>query len=202
MALNFADREYHTKIIDRMDNFLRMVESRINRKIKQEGLTARATITTVADQEYYGLPADFSSLIDIEIKESVIATVRQTLIYRTPAKLNDYANVAETNDAVYYTLINNQLQIIQPQDGRTIEIVYHMKVPELTSVDDENDVSINDPDCYIAGLLVEINSFVKDANAASIWDTRFKEILGEMDFNDFKRKYNGAQLEIVSEDSI
>ena len=202
MALSFADREYHAKIVSRIDNLLRLVESRINRRLKREGLTDQVDIAIIGGTEYYNLPSNFNGISNINIRATAGATTRQTLVYRTVEKLSDYANIAETNDVVYYTIVNNKLQIIPTPDGKVIDLIYYIKIPELTSVATENDISTNDPDCYIFGLLVEINSFVKDKDAAAIWDSRFNAVLDEMNMNDFKHKYLGAQLTIVPDDSF
>lgn len=201
MVLSYADRELHTAITDRFDNMLRIVESRINRRLKQEGLSTIYNITTDGSQ-YYSLPSDFNGLLDIQLRATVDATDRQNLKFRTPEKLNEYANIADSSNQVFYTIINNKIRVWPVQTGTIMELTYHIKVPDLTSVAATNNVTIEAPDCYIFGALVEVNYFVKDYEAAKAADARFDSILDELMLNNFKRIYDAAKLEITSEDSV
>lgn len=198
-ALGYADRTEMPSAVAMIDTFLKIVEARINRFLKTEGLTERAIITTVADKEYYAFPEDFNGLVDIELRASDSARVRHTLVRMTNSDMNEYSGIALTNSNVYYNIVANQLQIMAPQDGLVIEVVYNKRVVPLTSIATENTISIYDPDCYIFGLLVEINSFVKDASAASLWDSRFKESLEAIKSNDDMIKWSGPTLQIKTE---
>ena len=198
-ALSYSDRSESISVSGMIDTFLKVVEARINRFLKTEGLTERATITTVADQEYYAFPADFNGLVDIEIRADDAARVRHTLIRMSKQHMNDYSGIALSNSNIYYDIVANQIQIMSPQDGLTLEVVYNKRVVPLTSIDIENVISIYDPDCYIFGLLVEISSYVKDIQATSLWDSRFKESLESIKTNDDMIKWSGPTLQIKTE---
>lgn len=192
-ALNYADRE-DSEVSLRLDTFLRVVESRVNRILQTRNQCKRAYITTDIDKDFYGLPADFAGLRYIQIKDSHNDSLGLTLEFVTP----EYMNMAalEGNDLKRYTIINNQLHIYPRLDNLSLEIIYYQRLPALTNIANSNWLSTNYPDAYIFGLLTEISSFVKDIEAASLWDARFKEIMQEMEHEDSIDRWSGPPLSV------
>lgn len=195
LALGYSDRQ-DDDVIDRIDDFLRIVEARINRAIDVQKMSIRTEITTQADKKYYGLPSDFNGLRDIEIYSTDTPNSRDTLSYASPEQMNDYStnttNLA--NAKIFYTIIANQLHIYPPQEDKQMEIVYFRKIPPLGATNNENWLSIDFPDLYVNGLLVEINSFVKDAEAAMLWDQRFNVSVNETNLDDKDARWSGPAL--------
>ena len=194
LALAYADRE-DPEVDENMDNFLRIVEARVNRKLQVQRMAIRTQITTQQGQEYYSLPADFGGLRDIEVRPvGAESGGRQTLKYMSPEQMNSYSGSSGTN--IYYTIIANQLQIMNPQDNKTLEIVYYKYLTPLAISNPENWASIYTPDLYVFGLLVEISSFAKDAVAKDLWNQRFIATLDEITTDDEDTRWSGTALEI------
>ena len=190
VAYDYADRLDNVEATNRYDSFLRMVESRINKRLRIFTMSNRAIIATIKDKEYYGLPADFLSLRDIEIRPNGESIPRQTAIYLNPEQMN---NVASNTTCFYYTIIAQQIQIRPAKEDMIMEVVYHRKVGEL-SQSLNNWVAEDYPDCYVFGLLVEINAFVRDANAAALWGERFSTSLEELTVADNSDRWSGIPL--------
>ena len=195
LALKYADRQ-DNEVIERMDLFLRIVESRINRALQVQKQAIRTILHTKTDQEYYGLPADFAGLRDVEIRPLTEPNKRTTLAYFAPEKMNELAGIDDSE--VRYTIVADQIHIVPPQTQKVLEIVYYRNVPPLTADKDhlENWVSVYNPDLYLFGLMVEINAFTKDANTTQLWDMRFREVLKEIDKDDSKTRWSGTPLQI------
>ena len=196
LALSYADRESDAEIPLKMDSFLRITESRSNRAFRIGDQSARATIdlsTGDVDQEYFGLPADFGGLRDIEYKSG---TSRATFHYLSPEQMNERYTANQTGSKLYYTIIAKQIHIwpVSSQSG-TIEIVYYQRVPALTAIASTNWLSDDNPDAYLFGLMVEISAFVKDKEATVLWDTRFKESLSEIENDDLQERWSGTALQ-------
>lgn len=199
LALSYADRS-DIEVTSRIDDFLRVVESRVNRKLKTQRMTARTVTPAIAEQEYYALPADFAGMRDIEIRENLSATKRTTLGYLVPEQLNNIANAEYSGSNIFYTIVANQLQIFPRQDSGIIEMVYYKRLPQLDDYDNKtNWLSDYNPDVYVFGLLVEISAFVKDAESAAIWDQRFTGMLDEITHDDFLSRWSGPSLTIRSD---
>ena len=193
-ALQYADKDKAAHVVASMDTFLRVVESRISRTLKIGKMTARATLPLLKDQEYYGLPVDFAGVRDIEIRDNLTSRDRTTLVYASPEQMNMLAKSSSTT--LSYTIIANQLQIYPPQVDKLVEIVYYQRIPELTDRRDTNWLSIYNPDAYIFGILVEINSFLKDDSATQMWESRFQAAISGIDRDDSASRWSGTPLTI------
>ena len=190
-ALGYADRT-DTEVTDRMDDFLRIVEARANRPLNTQKMVSRVTIDSITDQEYYGLPSDFDGLRDIEVRSTVAGTV--TPKYHSPEQMNNRAGGSFSDIA--YAIIDDQLRLQPAQEDAVIELVYYQNLTELSTGAPNNWLSDLYPDCYIFGLLVEINAFVKDAETAGMWDTRFKESIAAIKSNDRDSRWSGTALQM------
>ncbi|RLA03861.1 MAG: hypothetical protein DRQ47_04390 [Gammaproteobacteria bacterium] len=196
LALSYADRENDTELPGKMDSFLRIVEARMNRAFKVGKMSTRASIDlsgASVDQEYFGLPSDFGGLRDIEYKSG---TSRATFNYLSPEQMNAKFTANLTDTKLYYTLLANQIQIYPVSSGSGyLEIIYYQKVPALTSGDSTNWLGDNNPDAYVFGLMTEVSAFVKDKEAALLWDGRFKESLAEIENDDSSERWSGTALQ-------
>ena len=94
----------------------------------------------------------------------------------------------------YYNITANQLHVLPPNPANMIEIAYYRKLPALTSTDSHNWISDDNPDVYVFGLMVEISSFVKDAEAARLWDSRFITSVKEVSMDDAVDRWSGTPL--------
>lgn len=197
-SLDYSDRLTDTELQNRVDVFLRVVESRIKKRLMVQKMAIRSYLVTQADMEYYTLPSDFNGLRDVEIKDSLNATKKTTLAYVSPEQLNNAStNSMDIQSTIYYTIVANQIQIIPIQDeNKILEFVYYRNVLPLSSANLNNWVSDDYPDIYIFGLLVEISSFTKDAVAKELWDNRFKEALDELEFSDSRTRWSGTALQV------
>jgi len=196
LALGYADRE-DQEVIARIDDFITIVEARVNRVLEVRKMTARSQVPTVVDQVYYGLPGDFSGIRDIEIT-NIDGSGRETLSMVTPEQMTqqEAANITGAQTQIVYAIVADQLQIYPPQTDRILEIVYYQNLPNLNSVDNENWLSFYAGDVYVFGLLVEINSFIKDAQTAQLWDGRFKEELDALDADDQRTRWSGPPMRV------
>ena len=194
MALSYSDRE-DAEVADRMDRFLRIVEARVNRKLRVSGMSIRATVPLIDGDSYYGLPPDFGGLRDIEISSSPDAN-NKTLFYMSPEQLNNHSNSGGQGSKIYYTIVAQQIQISPAQSMGIMEVIYYQKLIPLTSIEPVNWLSGINPDAYIFGLLVEISAFAKDKDAATLWNGRFVEVLDEIDNEDKTDRWSGTSLEI------
>lgn len=192
-ALAYSDKEGDTVIASKLDNFLRIVESRVNRVLKVQKMSTVDTIPTSESQQYYDLPQGFAGLRDVSIKSAgTESTKKSSLSYVSPEQMNIHTTTG--NRTKVYTIITGRIQISPPQDNKILELIYYLKLAGLTPEDDTNWLSEDAPDVYIYGLMVEISAFVKNASATNLWDTRFKEALGEIEMDDSMVRWSGTSL--------
>jgi hypothetical protein len=207
ISLSYADRT-DTAVTSRIDLFMRMVESRINRLLVIEDMSVRYVFPAPNPANgRYNLPADFSALQDIAIVGLVNTTDRKTLSLINPEQMNTATSNVNIDSSLkhFYQILGSQL-IIQPPvvDGvSALEIVYYGNILPLGVVDDgitvtynpTNWISTNHPDLYINGILTEINAFVKDADTSALWDMRFKQVISELMEADNVLVFSGTPLQ-------
>ena len=194
LALSYSDRT-DSDITNRMGDFISIVEARINRALRINQMATRSVIITLAEQEQFGLPKDFAGIRDIEVREKD-ATKGTTAHYRNPEQMNK----ASANDGnIYYCIIANQIQLYPPQDDNVLEIVYYKLLDHLTETNNTNWLSMRYPDSYVFGLIVEIESFVKNMTGAEMWNQRFESALAEMVHEDQIDRWSGTPLTIKVE---
>jgi hypothetical protein len=199
IALAYADREDQA-VINMMPFFIPIIESRINRLLVIEDMSHRYIFQEPnATDGRYDLPINFSAMQDIAIVTIGSPTQRKTLKLINPEQMNTATNNTNVDSSLkrFYQIIGNQL-VIQPLvvDGISqLEIVYYGNVIPLTSAAPNNWISDNHPDLYINGLVTEINSFVKDAQASDLWNTRFMATIMELIAADELLVYSGTPLQ-------
>jgi hypothetical protein len=198
-SLAYADRT-DSAVTSRIDLFMRMVESRINRLLVIEDMSIRYVFPEPNPTNgRYTLPSDFSAIRDIAIVNTLDITDRDTLSLINPEQMNTATSTTNIANSFkhFYQILNNQL-VVQPivVDGsHFLEIVYYGNIVPISLTNETNWISSNHPDLYINGLLVEINAFVKDAEATALWDGRFKQVIGELMDADNLLVYSGTPLQ-------
>ena len=197
-ALAYSDRQDSTAVVANMDNFLRVVEARMNRLLTIDDLSIRYQFPAPNPADgRYNLPADFSALQDISIIAVADTTQRTTLLLINPEQMNNATSVGNNpaGSKRFYNIIAGQL-VIQPviDDTSILEIVYYGKLLPLTSIVINNWIATNNPDVYIFGLMTEINSFMKDGVTADAWNARFVQAISEISSADDQLVYSGPPL--------
>ena len=188
-ALDYADRADDVDVVNRMDVFLRVVEARVNRILQTGRQSKRAHVFTTKDSVFYSLPEDFAGMRNILLKETTQSTSGVVLDYVNPEVLNTYA--ANNSRGGIYTIVSCSLQVWPSEDNKVLEITYYQQVPPLSNTIITNWLSKISPDAYIQGLLVEISSFVKDQESMSLWDSRFRQTLVDMQYEDDIDRWSG-----------
>ena len=207
-ALAYSDRANNTQVVANMDNFLRIVESRVNRwlMVQKQSATAYTPIdATAIYPNRYTLPTDFLSARQIRITQLENNNYSNCLNYVNPEQM---ANLRNNNSAKpSYCIISGYIEIwpipvnitaITPTTPAlatyVLEIDYYQRVPPLTSTMPNNWLADQNPDAYIFGLLTEINAFAKDAEASSLWDARFKGSVDDIDLLNMKATWSGNPI--------
>lgn len=192
-AKSYADRN-DAEVNQNIDVFILMAESRINRKLQVRKQTHRIFTQTFDNFEYYALPKDYAGMRAINFtyeKDGVKNTYPVT--YITPNEM-DVVDDKKYNHPMFYTIVADQIRIYPVFGGGTLEVLYYRKVPPLTKTNTTNWLSEDSPDIYLSGIIAEIESFVKNAEAAQLWDARMTRAINELTDSDVGQRWAGAQL--------
>lgn len=194
-ALAYADRQ-DIEVADSIDTFILLAEAKMNRLLKTRKQSARIYTPTVINQEYYSFPPDYAGLRDIQLNSAISSEEHSSapMSYLNPEQFNLQRN-KPYGGKLYYSVIADQIQIFPKQDaGKSLEIVYYQKVPALNEFEDFNWMSLDNPDVYVAGVVAEIESFVKNYEVAKLWNARMVQAINEIDNSDEIERWSGSQL--------
>ncbi len=193
LALGYADRQ-DSEVTSRVDLFIKVTESRINRVLMTLDMSSRANTVMDSTTEFYTLPPNYSVMRAIKVIDNTNTASRVTLLQVNPEQMATLVNNGETQFPCY-TVISGAIQV-QPfyDNTHSLEIDYFQTLPPLSSSITTNWLSDSNPDVYVFGLLVEINSFVKDGEASQLWDGRFQQAMSEITLNDAKSTWSGTSL--------
>ena len=195
-SLSYADRQ-DTETIAKIDMFLRIVEARINRFLSTQKMLVSVALPLVTDQINYQLPNDFQSIHNCYFKNTANESIRNPLQLVTPEEYNVYLN---TSTAInHFIVMGGDIKIDYKPTATDVtewELVlkYFSRLVPLSTAVDTNWISEVNPDCYIFGLITEINAFVKDAASTQFWNERFTAALNEIKVQDTDYKWNDGPL--------
>lgn len=199
-AFSYADRT-DVGVTSKIDNFLRIVEARMNRYLSTHRMSVSFTTPIIANQFLYVLPPDFLCINKAKIR-SVLNPTSGTLLN----VINKDIQVDYQSNGVKsftYAIKDNAIELTyaplpsNPLDTFIIDMSYVQMVAPLTATVANNWMSDLNPDCYIFGLLTEINAFVKDAEAAKLWSTRFIDSLEEIKIQDNEYAFGGSAMQTL-----
>lgn len=200
MALGYADRQ-DTDITGKMDLFLKMVESRINRALETQTMITTVQTVLVDNVFEYTLPTGFLSIKDIKVVNTDNENYSYPLEMASPERVTTFR--LDGSDQRIFAILGNTVQICSnPYDATlnlVLEISYYQRLAALTNTSTTNWISTNHPDAYIFGLMVEINSYVKDADATMLWENRFNGVLSDITSQDIRHLWSGPTLKIKVE---
>lgn len=198
-AKAYADRQ-DIEVNDNIDTFILMAEARINRALKTANQTHRIFTNTAEGREFYTLPPDYNGMRAVHFNTGKVdaeGSQAKQLYYATPEQIVDYQEIGPNTGVYYYTILNDQLQLHSTLPGKgTIEMVFFRKVPNLNKDDNINWISQDDPDIYLSGICAEIELFVKNYDAAQLWDARMSRAIEELETNDIRNRWAGNTMTI------
>ena len=193
LALGYADRQ-DTEVTSRIDLFIKVAEARINRTLMTLDMSCRAKTPMASTTEYYPLPSNYSVMRSIKVIDETNSASRVTLLQVNPEQMANLVNNGETQFPCY-TVISGNIHVQPFYDStHSLEIDYFQTLPPLSTSITSNWLSESNPDAYVFGILVEINSFIKDAEASALWDNRFQQAMSEITLNDAKSTWSGTSL--------
>lgn len=188
VVFDYADCASDTSTTARFDDFLELVEARLNRTNFTKDQEGESYTELVAGTFTYPLPADYHRMRNASVAPT-LTDKPEPLIYVPPTYYDIY--VKDSGETGIYTLFNTNIKVWPVIDNYILSILYHKKIPPLTSLATTNWVSINHPDLYVYGLLVEICSYRKDWDTSKLWEERFMGTIAILTDQDSKTTWSG-----------
>ena len=166
-ALDGASGYLHrTDLTAKIPDFIRLAESRINRKLKLLLQETESTLTATIGSRLMAVPTRFGTPIALWLTTYL---PRTEMVYVDPALL---PVTSSNSGSDYYTVDGAYIATENPAD-----IAYTYTLRYLTKFDiastSTNTVLTNYPDVYLYGALVESVSLTRDFESLGAWQQKF-----------------------------
>ena len=172
-ALDGASGYLHrTDLTDKIPDFIRVAESRINRKLRVLLQETESTLTATIGSRLMSVPTLFGTPVALWLETY---EPRDELIYRAP---NDLPVTDTNGGSDFYTVDGDNIATENPAD-----IAYSYTLRYWTKFDiastSTNTVLTNYPDIYIYGTLVASTAWTQDMSQLQFWAQQRDEAMAE-----------------------
>lgn len=161
-----------TDLTSYIPDFVVLFEAHVNRTLRVRRMETTTTLTPDSSGEAT-VPSDFLEFIRLTWQGSQT----RELEYVTPSYLQ-YFNATGSQDTPQVFTIEGSTLKVTPLSTTNVELVYYQQVPALAS--NANWLFSQHPDVYLFGTLVEANVFIKNPEAASLWQQRRDAVLADI----------------------
>ena len=156
----------------KIPDFIRVAESRINRKLRVLLQETESTLTATIGSRLMSVPTLFGTPVALWLETY---EPRDELIYRTP---NDLPVTDTNGGSDFYTVDGDNIATENPAD-----IAYSYTLRYWTKFDiastSTNTVLTNYPDIYIYGTLVASTAWTQDMSQLQFWAQQRDEAMAE-----------------------
>ena len=172
-ALNGANGYLHrADLTDKIPDFIKIAESRINRKLRVLLQETESTLTATIGSRLMAAPSLFGTPIALWLETY---PPREELIYRTP---DDLPVDTGNGGSDFYTVDGSNIATENPADiAYTYTLRYWTKFDLATTL--TNTVLTHYPDIYIYGTLVASTAWTQDMTQLQFWAQQRDEAMAE-----------------------
>lgn len=179
-----------TDISSKISNFVQLAEVRISQDLTTQDLENVYTFSTVAGQSSYALPSDFQSIVRAWLEKDTggheLKNYNPSLTsFDTIQSIPVYCYIEDAN----FTLKPTPISVY------TVKIAYKSQVTSLAS-NSTNSVMTKYPNIYLFAALVEAFSYLKNPEAANLYDGRYRKAVA-----DANRKDNAKRNVLLATDA-
>lgn len=185
-ALDGASGYLHrTDLTAKIPDFIKIAESRINRKLRVLLQETEATLTASIGSRLMAQPSDFAQPIELWL---TTYQPRLGLTYVNPEGL---PVTTWNSSSQYYTVDGTNIATENPADQAYTYTLRYLKTFNLASTS-TNTVLTDFPDIYIYGALVASVPYTRDDSQLVLWNNLFEQAMKEAisDTNATKSKAN------------
>jgi len=177
--------------VDYIDNCIQYAEDTVNRELRT--MNQVQEWSTAVSGEFTALPSDFMGFERVTISAN---GKDYPLSYGSPYNLS-LRDEAMSGPPMYYTVVNNQLQVNPPPDtSHNISALYWERIPALTPLNTTNWLVEQYPLVYLSGALSDAFMFVMDDQRATSWSQRFMSGVQSMEADDLRKTESGSTLTV------
>lgn len=182
--------------IARIPDWVSWVENDINDRIKHRRMEIRATTVTVVGSAYVPVPSDFLEQRNFVLLDS---SERVPLGSVSPAALEALFPIQDQGRPQAYAVIGNEARLMPiPDQNYTVEMFYYGMIPSLQA-NTTNWLITYHPRLYLYGVLKDAFAWLKDPEAAQMYDELYEDAVAKLDSSAKKEEWSTSSLRPVSD---
>jgi len=174
-----ADYLGRDDLADRIPDFIRLAEARLNRDVRMRVMERRAYHLLDAGKNELSLPwkreaGDWD--VFLEMRDLVWRCGGRT-VNLTYLPADDYSTrLQEQGSPVRYAIVGKSLFIVPVPDQRgQVELTYWAEIPPLSDAQPANAVLETAPDLYLYAALVESAPWARSSVPVELWTQYYRE---------------------------
>lgn len=169
-------------------DFIMLAEHRVNGDLDARFQDKKASLSSVAGQEYVDIPADLINIRHL----SVVTNPIQTLTYRSPDQFEITFPSSPTGTPQIYTVIGTKIYLSPvPDYAYELDVVYKSKLETLSDSNPTNKLIELYPHVYLFASLCESAPYIRDDVRLPVWETKYKESVDTVNAQDW---YSGSTM--------
>ena len=175
---DYLNRDDLTAVIP---TFIKLAESKFNRKLRVRQMIKRATATI--DTAFFAPPSDWLENKEFQLNTNPITKLEFiTESYSNELRATRYTASGKPQ---YYTVVGNQLEFIPTPDSEYQgELTYYAKIPPLSDSNTSNWLLAYAPDLYLYGALVEAEPYLKNDERVGLWGELYLRVVADIEVAD------------------
>ena len=154
----------------RIKDFIALAEAQMNRGLRVRRMVSRSTASV--DGGFAELPSDYLQAIALRLDGERLAPA-------PPEVIADYRSASDSpGKPRVFAIVGGELQFFpSPDRAYDVELTYHAKIPALSVSNPSNWVLAEAPDAYLYGALLQAAPYLRDNEAAQVWNAGFTAAL-------------------------
>lgn len=180
---------HRSDLTDQLGGFISLAESEMARMLRPWTLEAISTITLIATQDTYAMPARTKEVKSVHLT----GTKATELLKYSPAQINDLYAQQDAGTPRHYALEGSNIVVKPtPSEAGTLELLLIRTSAPLNDVDATNTVLQTYPDLYLFGALKYAFVYLRNTNQATLANETFMSGIEEANRESRKYKASGV----------
>ena len=177
-------------------DFIRLAENRLSRDLRIRQMLQIATTSTVAATSTLEIPADFLAMKDIHINST---NPIGTITFQSPSNFYRNTRATATGQPRFYTALGSEFQLSPIPDAvYTIQMLYYVNPPNMSSTVSSNLWLANTPDLLLYAALGEAEPFLMNDERIGTWATLYDRGVSSLSKSDDEGEFPAHPMSITT----
>ena len=176
--------------------FIRLAEDRLSRDLRIRQMLQIATTTIDSTNGTVEIPADFLAMKDIHINST---NPIGTITFQSPSNFYRNTRATATGQPRFYTALGSEFQLSPIPDAvYTIQMLYYVNPPNMSSTVSSNLWLANTPDLLLYAALGEAEPFLMNDERLATWSAMYDRGVQSLSKSDDEGEFPAHPMSITT----